>query len=201
MVFFESTDPEKDEYEIHKDFLIIAAVAEMIHTASLIVDDIIDSAETRRAIPATWQRFGQRATLDASNLIVAQSMRLLTNISQGHKQLEILSLLTTMIGNLVQGEVKQFVSANNPLRKRSIQRYLDVCYLKTASMFANTCRSVAILSARQYPDPAIEASYIFGKSIGIAFQIADDILDFGSSVADIGISFEVKKFSHQLYGG
>ncbi len=156
----------------------LAEITEMIHTASLVHDDVIDEAEVRRGIPTVNSYFGNRIAVLAGDFLFAQSSWYLANLDN----LEVVKLLSKVIKDFAEGEIRQSLTAFDVTV--SLNDYLEKSFYKTASLMAGSCKAAAVLSER---DPAeCEQFYLFGKHFGIAFQIMDDILDFTSSTETLG---------------
>ncbi|MDX2272449.1 MAG: solanesyl diphosphate synthase [Cyanobacteriota bacterium] len=156
----------------------LAEITEMIHTASLVHDDVIDEAEVRRGVSTVNADFGNRVAVLAGDFLFAQSSWYLANLDN----LEVVKLLSQVIKDFAEGELLQ--SATQFDLSLTLERYLEKNYFKTASLIANSGKAAALLSEAS---PAVaEAMYIYGKSLGIAFQIIDDLLDFTSTTEVLG---------------
>jgi len=153
----------------------LAEISEMIHTASLFHDDVIDQAHTRRQSPSVHKIFGNKMAILAGDYLLARASIFLARL----KNVEVVETMSTIIEHLVRGEVMQMKnleeSYNINLRDRLVH-YMRKNFYKTASLMANSCKSAAILGG--YGDDIIVASYKYGKHLGVAFQLIDDILDF-----------------------
>jgi all-trans-nonaprenyl-diphosphate synthase len=156
----------------------LAEITEMIHTASLVHDDVLDTAETRRGIPTVHDQFGNRVAVLAGDFLFAQSSWYLANLDN----LTVVKLLSQVIMDLAEGEIQQSLSSFDV--DTSIETYLEKSYFKTASLLANSAKAAAILS--DLPVAACEKMYLYGRHLGLAFQIVDDILDFTSSSETLG---------------
>jgi all-trans-nonaprenyl-diphosphate synthase len=156
----------------------LAEITEMIHTASLVHDDVLDTAETRRGIPTVHDQFGNRVAVLAGDFLFAQSSWYLANLDN----LTVVKLLSQVIMDLAEGEIQQSLSSFDV--DTSIETYLEKSYFKTASLLANSAKAAAILS--DLPAATCEKMYLYGKHLGLAFQIVDDILDFTSSSETLG---------------
>ncbi|OMH78770.1 putative hexaprenyl pyrophosphate synthase, mitochondrial [Zancudomyces culisetae] len=154
----------------------LAEITELIHTASLIHDDIVDQAATRRGMPATHKVFGNKMAVLAGDFFLARASMSLARL----RNPEVVELLATVIMDLVEGEFKQLGNSGSSKFNESeldvFNYYLQKTYLKTASLFANSSRATAILGNTS--DKCAEVAYLFGKNLGIAFQLVDDLLDF-----------------------
>lgn len=156
----------------------LAEIAEMIHTASLIHDDVLDESEVRRGIATVHTSFGNRIAVLAGDFLFAQSSWYLANLDN----LEVVKLLSQVIMDLAEGEIQQGLSHFDA--DLSLEAYLEKSYYKTASLIANSSKAAAVLS--NVPVELCEAAYQFGRNIGLAFQIVDDILDFTGSTQTLG---------------
>jgi all-trans-nonaprenyl-diphosphate synthase len=156
----------------------LAEITEMIHTASLVHDDVLDTAETRRGIPTVHDQFGNRVAVLAGDFLFAQSSWYLANLDN----LTVVKLLSQVIMDLAEGEIQQSLSSFDT--EMSIETYLEKSYFKTASLLANSAKATAILS--DLPEPSCHKMYLYGRHLGLAFQIVDDILDFTSSSEVLG---------------
>lgn len=156
----------------------LAEITEMIHTASLVHDDVIDEAELRRGVPTVHSSFGNRVAVLAGDFLFAQSSWYLANLDN----LVVVKLLSQVIMDLAEGEIQQ--GLNRFDTSLSIDAYLEKSYYKTASLIANSSKAVGVLSA--VSPEMIDQLYQYGRHIGLAFQIVDDILDFTGSSDDLG---------------
>jgi all-trans-nonaprenyl-diphosphate synthase len=156
----------------------LAEITEMIHTASLVHDDVIDMAELRRGMLTVNSRFGNRVAILAGDFLFAQASWYLANLDN----LEVVKLLSKVIKDFAEGEIRQSMTLFDP--SLSLADYLDKSFYKTASLMAGSSKAAGVLSG--IPDFQTEQLYHFGKHFGIAFQIVDDILDFTSSTETLG---------------
>ncbi|MDX1978261.1 MAG: solanesyl diphosphate synthase [Pseudanabaenaceae cyanobacterium bins.68] len=156
----------------------LAEITEMIHTASLVHDDVIDVAELRRGIPTVNSEFGNRIAVLAGDFLFAQSSWYLANLDN----LEVVKLLSKVITDFAEGEICQNLTAFDP--DFTLEDYLDKSFYKTASLIAGSAKAAGVLSGLS--PHHTEQLYNFGKHFGIAFQIVDDILDFTSSTETLG---------------
>ncbi len=156
----------------------LAEITEMIHTASLVHDDVVDEAELRRGVPTVHSSFGNRIAVLAGDFLFAQSSWYLANLDN----LEVVKLLSQVIMDLAEGEIQQ--GLNRFSTNLSIDAYLEKSYYKTASLIANSSKAAAVLS--EVSDRLTTNLYAYGRHIGLAFQIVDDILDFTGSTDELG---------------
>ena len=156
----------------------LAEITEMIHTASLVHDDVVDESEIRRGVPTVHSLFGNRIAVLAGDFLFAQSSWYLANLDN----LEVVKLLSEVIMDLAAGEIQQ--GLNRFETGTSLDIYLQKSYYKTASLIANSSKAAGVLS-NVSPEIA-EHLYSYGRNLGLAFQIVDDILDFTSSSDTLG---------------
>lgn len=156
----------------------LAEITEMIHTASLVHDDVVDEAGTRRGVPTVHSRFNNRVAVLAGDFLFAQSSWYLANLDN----LEVVKLLSEVIMNLAEGEIDQ--GLNRFDTSLTLDAYLQKSYYKTASLVANSSKAAAILS--EVDRAVADRLYSYGRHVGLAFQIVDDILDFTSSDEVLG---------------
>jgi all-trans-nonaprenyl-diphosphate synthase len=164
--------------EISSKHRRLAEITEMIHTASLVHDDVVDEAETRRGIPTVHSCFGNRVAVLAGDFLFAQSSWYLANLDN----LEVVKLLSQVIMDLAEGEIQQ--GLNRFDASLSIEAYLEKSYYKTASLIANSSKAAGCLS--DVSPELREDLYQYGRNLGLAFQIVDDVLDFTSSSETLG---------------
>ena len=166
------------ESEIPARHFRLAEITEMIHTASLVHDDVVDESSLRRGVPTVHSSFTNRVAVLAGDFLFAQSSWHLANLDN----LTVVKLLSRVIMDLAEGEIQQGLYRFDTTL--SIDAYLMKSYYKTASLIANSCKSVGVLS--QTSDAMAESFYQYGRSLGLAFQIVDDILDFTGSEEVLG---------------
>jgi all-trans-nonaprenyl-diphosphate synthase len=156
----------------------LAEITEMIHTASLLHDDVLDEAELRRNVPTVNSLFDNRIAILAGDFLFAQASWYLANLDN----LEVVKLLSEVIKDFAEGEIQQ--GLNRFDTSLSIEAYLEKSYYKTASLIANSSKAAAILSDQG--KEIAQNLYEYGRHVGLAFQIVDDILDFTTSAEVLG---------------
>lgn len=166
------------EASIPPKHLRLAEITEMIHTASLVHDDVVDESSLRRGVPTVHSSFDNRVAVLAGDFLFAQSSWHLANLDN----LRVVKLLSRVIMDLAEGEIQQGLSQFNS--GLSIQDYLQKSYYKTASLMANSCKSVGVLSGLS--EDLIEQFFNYGRHLGLAFQIVDDVLDFTGTEEVLG---------------
>jgi all-trans-nonaprenyl-diphosphate synthase len=156
----------------------LAEITEMIHTASLVHDDVVDEAALRRNVPTVNSLFDNRIAVLAGDFLFAQSSWYLANL----ENLEVVKLLSEVIRDFAEGEILQ--SINRFDTDLSLDAYLDKSYYKTASLIANSAKAAGVLS--EVSSEMADSLYHYGRDLGLAFQIVDDILDFTTSTEVLG---------------
>ncbi|XP_014501923.1 probable solanesyl-diphosphate synthase 3, chloroplastic [Vigna radiata var. radiata] len=156
----------------------LAEIIEMIHTASLIHDDVLDESDLRRGKKTMHQIFGTRVAVLAGDFMFAQSSWYLANL----ENIEVIKLISQVIKDFASGEIKQASSLFDC--DVQLEEYLIKSYYKTASLIAASTKGAAIFSGA---DSGItEKMYEYGRNLGLSFQIVDDILDFTQSAEQLG---------------
>ncbi|HAC62064.1 MAG TPA: solanesyl diphosphate synthase [Cyanothece sp. UBA12306] len=166
------------EREITSRHRRLAEITEMIHTASLVHDDVVDDAELRRNVPTVNSLFDNRIAVLAGDFLFAQSSWYLANLDN----LEVVKLLSEVIRDFAEGEILQGINRFDT--SLNLEAYLEKSYYKTASLIANSAKAAAVLS--DCSREVIENLYAYGRDLGLAFQIVDDILDFTASTEVLG---------------
>lgn len=170
-----AVSPDQDITTRHRR---LAEITEMIHTASLVHDDVVDESATRRGVSTVHSRFGNRVAILAGDFLFAQSSWYLANLDN----LAVVKLLSRVIMDLAEGEIRQGLKHFDT--SLSIEAYLEKSYYKTATLIANSSKAVGVLS--DVPEEQAESLYQFGRSLGLAYQVVDDILDFTGSEDVLG---------------
>lgn len=163
----------------------LAEITELIHTASLLHDDVIDHSVSRRSAPSANVQFGNKMAVLAGDFLLGRASVALARL----RDAEVVELLATVIANLVEGEFMQLKNTardeKNPVwTEDTISYYLQKTYLKSASLISKSCRAAAILGGSEIE--VVDAAYAYGKNLGLAFQLVDDMLDYTISEAELG---------------
>ncbi|KAK4051888.1 coq1 putative hexaprenyl diphosphate synthase [Microbotryomycetes sp. JL201] len=174
----------------------LAEITEMIHVASLLHDDVIDMADSRRGRPSAPSLFGNKLSVLAGDFLLARASLALSRLGSN----EVVELVASVLANLVEGEVMQ-MKGNVPATSSTAARgptteifdhYMKKTYLKTASLIAKSTRATTILGGCGQRQGWVEGekikdiAYAYGRNLGIAFQLVDDMLDFTASAAQLG---------------
>ncbi len=156
----------------------MGAVVEMIHTATLVHDDVIDQADTRRGRPSTNSRWGNPMSVLAGDWLYMQAF----NIALNERNFRILDVLIRLTQVMVEGELLQLTCLRRPTV--SEEEYLELAYRKTACLFSACLRLGALLGGKNEEEETRLGLY--GINLGLAFQLIDDVLDFTSSEEVLG---------------
>ncbi|MCA8902352.1 MAG: polyprenyl synthetase family protein [Hyphomonas sp.] len=157
----------------------LAAAVEFIHTATLLHDDVVDESDLRRGKPAAKAIWGEKASILVGDFLFARAFNLLVET----RSLDILDRLATASTTIAEGEVRQLAAMNQ--RELPTEEYLAIIEAKTGALFEAAAETGA-LSAGGTQFAHAFATY--GKNLGLAFQIIDDVLDYGGTTAVIGKS-------------
>lgn len=158
----------------------LGQIVEMIHVASLIHDDVLDEADTRRGGEAVHKLYSNKVAVLAGDYLLARASVLLARL----ENTAVVQIMATALESLVAGEVMQLKSPPESLLE--MESYLRKSYYKTASLICYACRSTALLGGHSYSSTVATACEEFGFHMGLAFQIQDDILDFTAAENVLG---------------
>ncbi len=163
---------------VTNNHLILAAVIEFIHTATLLHDDVVDESDLRRGKESANVVWGNAATVLVGDYLYSSAFEMMVRTGN-MRVMEILSKTTTAIA---EGEVLQLLNCNNPETTES--KYLEVIARKTAILFSAATRLSAVIVDAT---PEVEEGLAqYGQHLGIAFQLIDDVLDYKASPEDLG---------------
>ena len=163
---------------VTENHLILAAVIEFIHTATLLHDDVVDESDLRRGKESANVVWGNAATVLVGDYLYSSAFEMMVRTGN-MRVMEILSKTTTAIA---EGEVLQLLNCNNP--ETTERKYLEVIARKTAILFSAATRLSAVIIGASAEIEEGLAQY--GQHLGIAFQLIDDVLDYKSSPEDLG---------------
>lgn len=159
------------------ELITLAAAIEMLHTATLVHDDLIDGSLLRRGIPTLNSRWTPAATVLTGDFMFARAARLVADTGS----IELMKVFANTLSTIVNGEITQLFTNRCQVDREG---YFDRIYAKTASLFETSASTAAILSGVSRDE--IEYMRRYGHSVGMAFQIIDDILDFTGDEASVG---------------
>jgi geranylgeranyl pyrophosphate synthase len=160
-----------------ESLVTLGAAVELLHTATLVHDDLIDGALLRRGIPTLNARWSPAATVLTGDFLFARAAELATET--GH--LNLMHLFAETLAIIVNGELTQFFAERGAIKREDYYRRI---YAKTAALFEMTCQAAAIISEAH--TDVRESMRAFGRDLGMAFQIVDDVLDFSGEQRTLG---------------
>ena len=160
------------------ELIAAAAAVELIHSATLVHDDVLDGAALRRGVPTVWAQGGRALAVATGDLLFSRAFSELTAAGS----LEAVQALSRATSALAEGELLQRQDAWDPAVP--VDRYLLRCELKTARLFEASCQLGAL--AAQAPAAQVAALGGFGRGIGVAFQLLDDVIDVAGPAAVTG---------------
>jgi octaprenyl-diphosphate synthase len=160
--------------------IALAAAVEFIHTATLLHDDVVDDSDLRRGLATANAVWGNKASVLVGDFLFSRAFELM--VEDG--ALPVLSILSRASAVIAEGEVLQLVTSNDVATGETA--YLEVINAKTAQLFAAASRIGAVVAGRsEAEEQALEA---FGRNLGIAFQLIDDMLDYSALQSELGKS-------------
>ncbi|NOL52334.1 octaprenyl diphosphate synthase [Pelistega suis] len=157
---------------------ILAAVIEFIHTSTLLHDDVVDESDMRRGRETANAVFGNAASVLVGDYLYSRSFEMMVEVDS-MRVMQILSQATTVIA---EGEVLQLLNVHDP--DVTVERYLQVVRYKTAKLFEAATQVAAVIAGAS---PEVEeAAAAYGRHVGTAFQLIDDVLDYSGSAESLG---------------
>jgi octaprenyl-diphosphate synthase len=160
--------------------IALAASVEFIHTATLLHDDVVDASDLRRGLATANALWGNKPSVLVGDFLFSRAFQLM--VEDG--SLEVLDILSTASAVIAEGEVLQLLTSNDIGTREA--DYLRVVDAKTAALFAAASRIGAVLAGRsEAEERALEC---YGRNLGIAFQLVDDVLDYSAREAELGKS-------------
>ncbi|KAI0323112.1 isoprenoid synthase domain-containing protein [Amylostereum chailletii] len=171
----------------------LAQIVEMIHVASLLHDDVVDKSDLRRGAPSAPAAFGNKFTILAGDFLLGRASLALSRLGDP----EVVELIASVIINLVEGEILQLnkvvaegtalaTAGSRGSGSEGWNMYLKKTYLKTASLMAKGARASVVLGGSREGEVWKEVAYAYGRNIGIAFQLVDDVLDYEAGESTLG---------------
>lgn len=161
-----------------KGHITVAALIEFIHTATLLHDDVVDESDMRRGKATANAAFGNAASVLVGDFIYTRAFQMMTGLGS----LRVLALMSEAVNVIAEGEVLQLMNCNDP--DISIESYMRVIYSKTARLFEAASQSSAILAGATPEQEAALRDY--GRYLGTAFQLIDDLLDYSADGKTLG---------------
>ncbi|WP_460838056.1 octaprenyl diphosphate synthase [Noviherbaspirillum agri] len=156
----------------------LAAVVEFIHTATLLHDDVVDESSLRRGRQTANALFGNAASVLVGDFVYSRAFQMMVFVGN----MRVMQILADATNVIAEGEVLQLLNMHDP--DVTEERYLQVIRSKTAKLFEAAAQLGALIAGA--PEDAIAAAAEYGRSLGTAFQLIDDVLDYSGNAADIG---------------
>ncbi len=163
---------------VSKNHLILAAVVEFIHTATLLHDDVVDESDLRRGKESANAVWGNAASVLVGDYLYSSAFEMMVRTDN----MRVMGLLSKTTTAIAEGEVLQLLNCNNP--ETTEAKYLEVIARKTAILFSAATQLAAIISGSTVEIETALAQY--GQHLGIAFQLIDDALDYKASAEELG---------------
>ena len=156
----------------------LAAIVEFIHTATLLHDDVVDESALRRGRATANAMFGNAASVLVGDFLYSRAFQMMVSVNR----MRVLQVLADATNVIAEGEVLQLMNMHDP--DLSVDDYLQVIRFKTAKLFEASARLGAVLAGA---DAALEeACADYGRSLGTAFQLVDDLLDYEGNSSELG---------------
>jgi octaprenyl-diphosphate synthase len=158
--------------------LQLAAIVEFIHTSTLLHDDVVDESNMRRGRETANAMFGNSASVLVGDFLYSRSFQMMSQL----RNLRIMDILSDATNIIAEGEVLQLMNCNDP--DTTEDSYMKVIYCKTAKLFEAATRLAAVIAKQ---DEATELAMLnYGKHLGTAFQLVDDIMDYTADAQEMG---------------
>ncbi|KAF1051561.1 MULTISPECIES: polyprenyl synthetase family protein [Delftia] len=161
-----------------KDRHVLAAVVELIHTATLLHDDVVDESTLRRGRPTANETFGNPASVLVGDFLHSRSFQMMVEVGS----MRVLKILSDATNVIAEGEVQQLINTHDASLDEA--GYLHVIRSKTAQLFEASAQLGAVLA--DAPREIEQACASYGQALGTAFQIIDDVLDYAGDAQEMG---------------
>lgn len=157
--------------------IILAAVIEFIHTATLLHDDVVDESELRRGKESAHAVWGNAASVLVGDFLYSRAFQMMVDIDS----MQVMDVLSDATNQIAEGEVEQLLNMHDP--EVSQDRYFNVIEKKTAQLFEAACQLGAVIAGRADLEKDLAG---YGRELGAAFQVMDDVLDYTSDADTMG---------------
>jgi len=155
----------------------LAAIIEFIHTATLLHDDVVDESELRRGRESAHSVWGNAASVLVGDFLYSRSFQMMVTVDS----MRVMEVLSNATNAIAEGEVEQLLNMHDP--EVSEKRYFSVIEKKTAKLFEAACQLGAVLAGQAQIEESLAT---FGRELGAAFQVADDVLDYTADAVTLG---------------
>ena len=156
----------------------LAAIIEFIHTATLLHDDVVDASMLRRGKATANQRWGNEASVLVGDFLYSRAFQMMVEVGS----MQVMKVLADATNTIAKGEVQQLINQHNT--ETTEPDYLEVINNKTARLFEAASQLGAIISDRSVEEE--QAMIEYGRHLGIAYQLIDDVLDYSASAEELG---------------
>ncbi len=161
-----------------EDHFKLAAVVEFIHTATLLHDDVVDESDLRRGRKTANAMFGNAASVLVGDFVYSRAFQMMVSVNS----MRVMQILADATNVIAEGEVLQLMNMHDP--DVTEERYLQVIRSKTAKLFEAATELGSLIAGA--PEPQVTAAAEYGRSLGTAFQLIDDVLDYSGDSGAIG---------------
>ncbi|WP_281559716.1 octaprenyl diphosphate synthase [Thalassomonas sp. RHCl1] len=161
-----------------QDHASVAAIIEFIHTATLLHDDVVDESSMRRGRETANAMFGNSASVLVGDFLYTRSFQMMVKLNN----MRIMEILSDATNIVAEGEVLQLMNCNDPDTTET--SYMEVIYCKTAKLFEAATRLAAVIAGKD--EKTEKAMTDYGKHLGTAFQLVDDIMDYTADAKEMG---------------
>jgi octaprenyl-diphosphate synthase len=156
----------------------MAAIVELIHTATLLHDDVVDASDMRRGRETANLVWGNEASVLVGDFLYSRAFQMMVDV----RDMQVMEILAEATNTIAEGEVMQLVNCRNP--ETTEARYLAIIRSKTAKLFEAAGRLGVVISERGRDEEEVMARY--GRSLGTAYQLIDDVLDYQATSKELG---------------
>lgn len=157
---------------------LLAAIIEFIHTATLLHDDVVDESDLRRGSETANALFGNAASVLVGDFLYSRAFEMMVEVDD----MRVMQILATTTNVIAEGEVMQLMNVHDA--ETSEEKYLEVIHCKTAKLFEAATQLGAILCRRD--EKEVQAMAAYGRYLGTAFQLIDDVMDYSSNSEEMG---------------
>lgn len=158
----------------------VAAIIEFLHTATLLHDDVVDESSLRRGRPTVNAVWGNAASVLVGDFLISRAFQLVVEVGD----LALMDILADSTNIISEGEVLQLINCRDPATTE--ERYMRVIHHKTAKMFESAAETGAVLALGNQQQALRDKLAAYGRHLGIAFQLVDDVLDYAGDAGELG---------------
>jgi octaprenyl-diphosphate synthase len=156
----------------------LAAIIELLHTATLLHDDVVDASELRRGKPTANKIWGENASVLVGDYLYSRSFQLMVKVND----MTVMEILAKASNLMAEGEVQQLINCHNP--EVTEENYMRVIHQKTGTLFSAAAQMGPVITKQS--SEMLHAMMTYGTFLGTAFQLVDDALDYDSTTEQLG---------------